>query len=68
MIGYNAKGQNMTNYDVKRLALVFSIQAEIEGMKAANSQYEQDQRYGDVEFRYKAEELRIIASKHDEQL
>ena len=58
----------MTNYDVKRLALTLAVQAEIEGMRADNNQHEQDQPWeGDI-FRKKAEELRVIVSKHDEQL
>lgn len=58
----------MTVYDVKRLALVLAIQAEIEGMKAGNSQYPEDQPYADHQFCVKAEELRCVAAKHDEQL
>jgi hypothetical protein len=61
----------MNNYDVKRLALVLSIQAEIEGMKAENIQREAQrlaQAYGDEQFQYMAEELRNMAAKHDEQL
>ena len=58
----------MGHYDVVRLALVLAMQAEIEGMKAANNQYPEDQPYGEKAFADKAEELRILASKHDEQL
>ena len=57
----------MTDYTVKRLALVLAIQAEIEGMKAENTQREQMQ-YLMADFRNKAEELRELAYKHDEQL
>uniref|UniRef100_A0A6H1ZZN6 Uncharacterized protein n=1 Tax=viral metagenome TaxID=1070528 RepID=A0A6H1ZZN6_9ZZZZ len=58
----------MNEYDVKRLALIFVIQAEIEGMKTANNQHEQDQPYTDKDFQAKAEELRIVAYKHNEEL
>lgn len=58
----------MNNYDVKRLALVFAVQAEIEGMKAENSQRPDDQRYVYGDFWQKAEELRKLAYCHDEQL
>ena len=69
----------MNEYDVKRLALVLAIQAEIEGMKTAvnfvnnvnlshNNQYEQGQPYTDKDFQAKAEELRVIAYKHNEEL
>lgn len=51
----------MNSYDVKRLALVLALQAEIEGMKA-------DGRYIEQNFLDKAEELRELAYKHDEQL
>jgi hypothetical protein len=58
-------------YNVKRLALILAIQAEIEGMKAENMQREQDNHsiaYLYPQFADKAEELRILASLHDEQL
>jgi hypothetical protein len=61
----------MTGYDVKRLALVLSVQAEIEGMKALNTYREdlgQGIAYTRSSFLEKAEELRVLASKHDEQL
>jgi hypothetical protein len=58
-------------YDIKRYALVLAVQAEIEGMKALN-QYRSncgDQiAYTADNFFEKAEELRILASKHDDQL
>jgi hypothetical protein len=51
--------------------LVLAVQAEIEGMKALN-QYRSncgDQiAYTADNFFEKAEELRILASKHDDQL
>jgi hypothetical protein len=61
----------MHHYDVKRFALVLAIQAEIEGMKAENKYQEMneyDLTYGQGDFAIKAEELRIIANLHDEQL
>ena len=61
----------MHYYDVKRLALILAKQAEIEGMKAENKYQEineHDLTYGQGDFAIKAEELRIIANLHDEQL
>jgi hypothetical protein len=61
----------MEKFDVKRLALVLAVQAEIEGMKVANSVKEANgfsPAYGHDHFFDKAEELRILASKHDNQL
>ena len=59
------------HYNVKRLALVLAVQAEIEGMKADNLLREQigySPAYGDVQFCEKAEELRNLAHSHDHQL
>ena len=61
----------MTYYNVKRLALVLSIQAEIEGMKATNKKRELEEYailYVCADFDAKAEELKELAYKHDEQL
>jgi len=61
----------MNGYDVKRLALVFAIQAEIEGMKAENINDERcglENTYAYDDFSEKSEELRILANQHDEQL
>jgi hypothetical protein len=61
----------MNSYDVKRLALILSVQAEIDGMKALNTYREglgQGIAYTDVPFFEKAEELRVLANKHDDQL
>ena len=61
----------MTNQGVKRLALVLAINAEIEGMKAENAQREQlgnSVACGDYSFQIKADELRKIANKTDEQV
>jgi hypothetical protein len=60
----------MTEYDVKRLAFILAIQAEIEGMKAQNicCSAERPKFYSEDEFKDKAEELRSMAYKHDFQL
>lgn len=61
----------MNQYDVIRLALVLAVQAEIEGMKACNddrSQLGHSMAYTDTDFCNKAEELRMLAYKHNEQL
>ncbi len=61
----------MHHYDVKRLALILAIQAEIEGMKAENKQREQQgysMAWTEVDFCQKASELRVLAGLHDEQL
>lgn len=58
----------MTHYDIKRLALVLAVQAEIEGMKAENSQHKDDQPYTGEQFEDKASELKNLAYAHDEQL
>lgn len=61
----------MNHYDVKRLALVLAVQAEIEGMKAENQQRErlnQSIGYTDQDFADKAAELRNLAYAYDEQL
>ena len=59
----------MNDYTVKRLALVLAIQAEIDGMKLANSLQDYGREpYTDNDFKSKAEELRTLAYAHDEQL
>ena len=61
----------MNAYDVKRLALVLAVQAEIEGMKFENlqrEQYNHSHTYTDADFCAKAEELRVLSSSHDDQL
>jgi hypothetical protein len=61
----------MTSYAVKRLSLVLALQAEIEGMKSENVRREQaaeSHAYSIVDFYEKADELRILASKHDHEL
>jgi hypothetical protein len=54
----------MNEYDVRKLAEIFAIQAEIEGMKADNEQRKintESPAYTENAFRAKAEELRILA-------
>lgn len=61
----------MNEYDVKRLALILAVQAEIEGLKTANKQRDSHgiaAKYEESNFMAKAEELKTIASKHNEQL
>lgn len=61
----------MTDYSVRRLALILAVQAEIDAMKAEN----RSRRYrgmsianGEDLFAEKAEELRNLAHTHDLQL
>lgn len=61
----------MNEYDVKRLALVLAVQAEIEGMKAQNASLTTQGHapcYYEGSFQEKAEKLRDIAYAHNEQL
>ena len=58
----------MNEYDVKRLAFVLAIQAEIEGMKTANIERENAGyalAYDEKAFTEVAEELRMLATKHN---
>jgi len=57
----------MTEYDIKRLALVLSVQAEIEAMKAHNAT-DYFEKYSEREFWDRAEQLKELAYKHDHQL
>lgn len=61
----------MNEYDVRRLALVLAIQAEIEGMKAENQQrlfLNESIAYDETRFVQMAEKLRNLAYSHNEQL
>ncbi len=61
----------MDHFNVKRFALVLAVQAEIEGMKAANMDREQQghsMAYDEYAFKDKAEQLRSLAYCSDEQL
>jgi len=61
----------MNEYDIKRFGLILSIQAEIEAMKVANIIRSVD-GFAPVfiakDFYNKAEELKMIASKHNYNL
>ena len=61
----------MEHYDVRRLALVLAVQAEIEGMKFSNmlrEQYNESHSYTNEDFNNKARELRNLAYSLNEQL
>lgn len=61
----------MNEYDVKRMALVLALQAEIEGMKAENAQRQlwlRDLAYNEGDFQEMAEKIRNVAYCHNEQL
>ena len=61
----------MTNYDVKRFALVLAVQAEIEAMKAENAIcafWGREPTYFYHHFEDKVNELQHLAKKPDEQL
>ena len=57
----------MNEYDIKRLIEMEAIKAVIEGMKIANM-INQPLTYRAIDFYNKADELRILAAKHNEQL
>lgn len=61
----------MNEYDVRRLALVLSIQAEMEGMKAENMLRDQNNEspaYGADQFNEISHRLTSLAYAHNEQL
>jgi len=61
----------MNGYDVKRLALILAVQAQIEGMKAENVERESlghSVAYGDADFCCKSDELINIVNTNDDQL
>ena len=61
----------MNEYDIKRLAEVLAIQAEIEGMKIFNVEKVQNDMtpgYDQVSFNQMADQLRVAASRHNDQL
>ncbi len=61
----------MNKYDIKRLALVLSVQTEIIGMTVENytsSIKNETLAYPGSEFIMKADELRDLANKHNDQL
>lgn len=61
----------MDSYDVKRLALILSVQAEVDGMKFENlqrEQYNHSHAYTDEDFQSKAAELENLAHASNDQL
>lgn len=61
----------MNKFDIKRLGLIIAVQAEIEGMKAANARRAAiggDSVYDEYHFDKRAEEIREIINKKDEEL
>mgnify|MGYP000223141834 CR=1 FL=1 len=61
----------MDHYDIKRLALLAALQAEVDGMKAENENRKQkgeSMAYGDADFMYLASQITALAYKHNEQL
>jgi hypothetical protein len=61
----------MDHYDVKRLALVLAVQAEIEGMKSENTLHATHAtapKYCMDDFQSKASELGGLAYAHNENL
>ena len=58
-------------YNVRRLAMVLAVQAEIEGMKAENDLRRlnsESPAYGSEQFNEKAFKLENLAYAHNEQL
>ena len=61
----------MTESTAKRLILVTALEAEVQGMIAENKRKEQEGFpicYAEAEFYAIAEEIRLIANKHEDQL
>lgn len=61
----------MNEFDVRRLAQILSVQAEIEGMKAANELakiWGNEPVYNQGHFQEQAELLKNLAYSHNEQL
>ena len=59
----------MEDYTVKRLGLILSVQARIDGMKVANACRDKDDpSYRDEDFRNESEKLENIAYSHPDQL
>ncbi len=57
----------MNEYDIKRLALIYAIQAEIEAMKVHNAT-DSFQKYPEREFWDRADQLNNLGHCHNEQL
>jgi len=65
------EGIKMNEYDIKRLIELEVIKAEIEAMKIENIRRllsDESPAYTESDFFDKAEELRVLASKHNQQL
>lgn len=61
----------MTDASVKRLILVTALEAEVQGMIAENKNREAQglqMAYDNSQFTYMADEMRTIASAHDDQI
>jgi len=61
----------MSSYDIKRLALILAIQAEIEAMKITNLGRDMPSEaasYDASHFFEKSRELEELANKHDYEL
>ena len=58
----------MESSDIKRLALILAVQAEIEGMKVANKVSDSGVVHGQWHFAEKAEQLKHLAYCPDNQL
>jgi hypothetical protein len=59
----------MNEFDIKRLALVYALQADIEAMKVSNKQRDDDNPLYDADqFYLKSDELQQLAAKHNDQL
>lgn len=57
----------MNEFDIRRLALILSVQAEIEAMKAHNAT-DKEEKYPESDFWDRAEQLKNLAVSHNEQL
>ena len=63
--------EQMTSYDVKRLALILAEQARVEAMKAENEERarrDMSPAYGETAFFEAAERLSNLAHAHDFQI
>ena len=61
----------MDHYDIKRLALLTALQAEVEGMKAENEIRKQQGlslAYGEEAFMHLSRQINELAYKHNDQL
>ncbi len=66
-----SKHESMNQYDIKRLAFVLAVQAEIEGMKSENDLRKlnnESPAYGYEHFEEQSMRLNNLANAHNEQL